>query len=185
MKEHRFGPHRSDSPGRQWDESAHGAVRDLLKDNAYHHREAAIDLSRAANRRTVDTLCVAVADKNLERAKRQPSRRHHRRQGGILADRQGSSVANERRLETDGSVRNHLIRLAGILGKTNDEAVGVLTSAAQTDDSTENRIAAIQELAELGARAKSAVPTLKMIAAQDGRAAILDAAEKAVKKIES
>ena len=54
------------------------------------------------------------------------------------------------------ALRNHLIRLAGTLGKTNPEAVTALTAAAREDESTENRIAAIQELGELGPLAKSA-----------------------------
>lgn len=83
----------------------------------------------------------------------------------------------------DSSVRNHLIRLTGAIGKTNPEAIDVLLVAAQKDDSTENRIAAIQELGELGPLAKSAVTTLTAIATQDGRAAVREAAAKAVKDI--
>jgi HEAT repeat protein len=83
----------------------------------------------------------------------------------------------------DSSIRNHLIRLTGALGKTNDEAIKLLTVAAVQDKSTENRIAAIQELAELGPQAKGTVNDLSEIARQDPRAAIREAASKAVKKI--
>lgn len=86
-------------------------------------------------------------------------------------------------VQPDSSVRNHLIRLAGVLGKTTPEAVGVLTAVAKNDDSTENRIAAIQELGELGPLAKEAMKELSVIAQQDGRAAVRDAANKAVKSI--
>jgi HEAT repeat protein len=85
--------------------------------------------------------------------------------------------------EADSGVRNHLIRLTGTLGKTTDEAIRVLIDAAKFDKSTENRIAAIQELAELGARAKSALPELAAIADDDARAAIREAASKAVMQI--
>lgn len=86
-------------------------------------------------------------------------------------------------LKEDSSVRNHLIRLTGVLGKTNAETIDVLLTVAQKDESTENRIAAIQELGELGPLAKSAVKTLSAIAQQDGRAAVREAAAKAVKGI--
>jgi hypothetical protein len=59
----------------------------------------------------------------------------------------------------------------------------VLLTVAKIDDSTENRIAAIQELGELGSLAKSALDQLNVIAQQDGRAAVRDAASKAVKNI--
>jgi HEAT repeat protein len=86
-------------------------------------------------------------------------------------------------VQPDSSVRNHLIRLAGVLGKSSPEAVLVLLTVAKIDDSTENRIAAIQELGELGSLAKSALDQLNVIAQQDGRAAVRDAASKAVKNI--
>jgi HEAT repeat protein len=85
--------------------------------------------------------------------------------------------------QENSSIRNHLIRLAGALGKTNPEAVTALIAAAREDESTENRIAAIQELGELGPLAKSAVEPLTTIAAQDARAAIREAAGKALKQI--
>ena len=85
--------------------------------------------------------------------------------------------------EADSSVRNHLIRWSGTLGKTHADAISVLTEAARLDKSTENRIAAIQELAELGSLAKAAIPVLTTIADEDARAAIRAAAEKAVAQI--
>jgi len=54
---------------------------------------------------------------------------------------------------------------------------------AVKDDSTENRIAAIQELGELGALAKESLSVLSNLASQDARAAVRDAAGKAVKQI--
>lgn len=83
----------------------------------------------------------------------------------------------------DSSVRNHLIRLTGVLGKTNPEAIDVLEAVAKKDDSTENRIAAIQELGELGPLAKRTLVTLAAIETQDARAAVREAAGKAVKAI--
>jgi HEAT repeat protein len=83
----------------------------------------------------------------------------------------------------DSSIRNHLLRLSGRLGKTNPEAVKILTDAAISDTSTENRIAAIQELGELGGMAKEAIPALVKIADADARASVREAAAKAVKLI--
>ena len=84
----------------------------------------------------------------------------------------------------NSSVRNHLIRLTGKLGKSNAEAVASLIAAAREDESTENRIAAIQELGDLGAIAKTAVEPLTVIASQDPRASIREAAGKAAKQIQ-
>lgn len=85
--------------------------------------------------------------------------------------------------QENSSIRNHLIRLAGTLGKTNPEAIASLIAAAKDDESTENRIAAIQELGELGTLAKDAAKPLTLIASQDARAAIREAASKALKQI--
>jgi HEAT repeat protein len=83
----------------------------------------------------------------------------------------------------DSSVRNHLIRLTGTFAKNNAEAVKALTDAAVNDKSTENRIAAIQELGELGTLPKETRDTLRSIANQDARAAIREAAAKALKQV--
>src|SRR5438094_1535992 len=91
-------------------------------------------------------------------------------------------LADERE---DSGVRNHLIRFAGTLAKSNAEAVKTLTEVAVLDKSTENRIAAIQELGELGnAAPKETRETLRRISRDDARAAIREAAEKAVKQID-
>jgi HEAT repeat protein len=82
----------------------------------------------------------------------------------------------------DSSIRNHLIRLTGTLAKSTSESVKVLVDAAINDKSTENRVAALQELGELGALPKEARDALRTIAAQDARAVIRDAASKALKQ---
>jgi HEAT repeat protein len=89
----------------------------------------------------------------------------------------------EKESEPDTSIRNHLIRLAGTLGKEQPEAIPVLTDLAVTDEATENRIAAIQELGELGARARGSVKVLGEIAEKDARASVREAAAKALKLI--
>lgn len=86
-------------------------------------------------------------------------------------------------MEPNSSVRNHLIRLTGVLAKAKTDAIPVLSSLAAKDDSTENRIAAIQELGELGALARESLTVLSNLALQDARAAVREAAEKAVKQI--
>ncbi len=83
----------------------------------------------------------------------------------------------------DSSVRNNLIRLTGTLAKSNTEAIKALTEAAENDKSTENRIAAIQELGELGSLPEETRKSLGRIARQDARAAIREAAEKVLKKV--
>jgi len=83
----------------------------------------------------------------------------------------------------DSSVRNHLIRLTGTLAKSNAEAIKALTEAAENDKSTENRIAAIQELGELGSLPEETTKSLRRIATQDARAAIREAAARVLKKL--
>ncbi len=107
---------------------------------------------------------------------------------GTLGTRSASSwPAVKERLtgtaEPDGSIRNHLIRLAGALAKEKSDAIALLTTLAVKDDVTENRIAAIQELGELGALAKESLPALSNLAAQDSRLAVREAAAAAVKQI--
>ena len=85
----------------------------------------------------------------------------------------------------NSGVRNHLIRFTGTLAKDNTDAVKTLTEVAVVDKSTENRIAAIQELGELGnAAPKETRETLRRISRDDARAAIREAAEKAIKQID-
>ena len=82
----------------------------------------------------------------------------------------------------DSGIRNNLVRLAGVLAKSNTEAIKVLTDVARDDKSTENRIAAIQELGELASLPKEARDALSVIATQDARATVRDAATKALKQ---
>jgi HEAT repeat protein len=84
---------------------------------------------------------------------------------------------------SDSVTRNALIRAAASQAKLQADVVPVLMKLAQDDDAVENRLSAIQELGELGARAENAVPVLKDIAQGDGRATLRQAAEAAVKKI--
>jgi HEAT repeat protein len=159
---------------------------EILKstDNSAALREAAADgLGRSGveSSEVVAALCQTLVDKNLELRKASAVAL-----GSLGARAKSGWPTIKDRLsdkKEDSSVRNHLIRLTGTLGKANPEAVKVLTTAAVDDKSTENRIAAIQELTELGSLAKGAVTELSEIASQDPRAAIRDAASKAVKKI--
>jgi HEAT repeat protein len=153
-------------------------------DNAASLREIAIDgLGRSGSNsaEVADLLAKTLTEKNLEL----------RKASAVALGSLGTSAKSawptiKERIsdkQENSSIRNHLIRLAGALGKTNPEAVTILTAAAREDESTENRIAAIQELAELGPLAKSAVESLTTIAAEDPRAAIREAASKALKQI--
>jgi HEAT repeat protein len=85
--------------------------------------------------------------------------------------------------KSDSAARNALIRAAASVAKQHADAVPVLAKLAQDDDAVENRLSAIQELGELGARAEKAVPILQEIAQNDVRATIRQAAETALKKI--
>lgn len=157
-------------------------------------REAAVDGLGRSGSDSPDVsaaLSITLADKALELRKASATAL-----GTLGGKAKAAWPAVKLRLneqtEPDSGVRNHLIRLTGVLGKTNDEAIHVLTDAAAgevkrivIESSTENRIAAIQELAELGTRSKSAVETLSKIATADARFAIREAAEKAVAQITS
>lgn len=83
----------------------------------------------------------------------------------------------------DSALRNQLVRAAGALAKEQIEAVGELTRLAKTDDATENRLAAVQELGELGPFARNAVEDLQAIAQRDVRGSVREAAAVALKKI--
>ena len=158
--------------------------------NAAALREAAIEglgLSKSESADVVETLSATLADRNLELRKAAAAAL-----GSLGGKAQAAWPTIKARLaekavatEPDSAVRNHLIRLTGTLGKTIDEAIPLLVEVTGNDPSTENRIAAIQELGELGGRAKSAVATLSSIASGDARAAVREAAEKAVKQIKS
>lgn len=154
-------------------------------DNPTALREAAIDgLARTAGDSTeaLAALSKSLVEKNLEIRKAAATTLHAL---GAKAQPAWTAVKTrfDKKNEPDSGIRNNAIRLAGVLGKTNDEAVDHLALAAEKDDSNENRIAAIQELGELGSRAKSAAKVLDAIRKEDGRATIREAAEKALKQI--
>ncbi|MBI3407161.1 MAG: HEAT repeat domain-containing protein [Planctomycetes bacterium] len=85
--------------------------------------------------------------------------------------------------DKDVGVRYQAIRLSGSLGRELKEPVTALIGVAEKDVNQENRLAAIQELGELGSQATDAVANLTRIATTDTRAAIREAAAAAVKKI--
>ena len=160
---------------------------DLLKnaDAPASLRESAIDgLGRSGSDSTevVGALGSALADKNIELRKAAAVSLGNL---GVKANSAWPAIKPRlsEKAEPEGGIRNHLIRLAGTLAKTQPEAIVQLTAVAKDDKSTENRIAAIQELAELGTLAKDAVPTLTSLAAQDSRATIREAASKAIQQI--
>jgi HEAT repeat protein len=154
-------------------------------DAAVALRETAIDgLSRAGSdgEEVVAALCKTLVDKNLELRKASAAALVTL---GAKAKSSWSTVKTrfDSKIEPDSGIRNHLIRVAGVIAKSNPEAIEPLKGVIDTDDSTENRLAAIQELGELGKAAQSALPVLMRVAAQDGRAAVRDAAEKAIAQI--
>jgi hypothetical protein len=61
------------------------------------------------------------------------------------------------------------------------EVIEVLQTAARKDVNIEVRIAAIQELGQLGPLAKSAEPTLRELAQTDARPTVRQAAQAALK----
>jgi HEAT repeat protein len=85
--------------------------------------------------------------------------------------------------DADSGLRYQLIRAAGTLAQLRPEAIAALAERAQRDESTENRLAAIQELGEAGAAARSAEAILTQIATQDARARLREAAAAALKRI--
>jgi hypothetical protein len=97
----------------------------------------------------------------------------------ILHDAEGK----EETKDPDNGVRLQAVRLAGLLGREEGEVVRVLETVCVKDLVTENRLAAIQELGQLGAVANRAVDTLTTLAEQDSRFSIRDAAQAALKKI--
>lgn len=166
---------------------------DLVKntDNPLALREAAIEGLGRSGRDDADligALSAALADKNVELRKAAAISLGSM---GVKAKAAWPAVKPrlDEKAEPEAAIRNHLIRLAGALGKIHPDAIPLLTNAAEKDKSTENRIAAIQELAELGPFPKDAlyaadtISALTMLAANDARAAIRDAAAKALKQI--
>jgi HEAT repeat protein len=86
--------------------------------------------------------------------------------------------------DADNGLRYQAIRLAGSLGKEEKMIVTSLAEAALKDENVENRLAAIQELGQLGSVAADAAPALVQLAA-DSRGSIREAAADALKKIKS
>ncbi len=167
---------------------------DLLKsaDTPAALREAAADgLGRSGTDAAdvVAALCGTLADKNLELRKASAvalGKLGVKAKAGwpTIKERVGYKLdkGEARPIEADSSIRNHLIRLTGILAKNSDEAVKALTESAVHDTSTENRIAAIQELGELPSLPVDTRKVLDSIAINDARAAIREAALKALKQ---
>jgi HEAT repeat protein len=159
---------------------------DLLKsgDTPAALREAAADgLGRSGNdsSEVITALGEALGAKNIELRKAAAVAL-----GSMGVKAKSAWPTIKERLndaKEDSSVRNHLIRLTGTLAKDNAEAIKKLTEAAENDKSTENRIAAIQELGELGSLPEETRKSLGRIATQDARAAIREAAAKALKKV--
>jgi HEAT repeat protein len=86
--------------------------------------------------------------------------------------------------DPDASVRTQAIRLAGAMGKLEREVVPALVTRCE-DENVEARLAAIQELGQLGAAAKGAEDTLRRLARSDSRASVRDAASAALTKIQA
>jgi HEAT repeat protein len=88
--------------------------------------------------------------------------------------------------EPDPAVRTQAIRVAGIVGREEPkEVVPALGNLLKSEDNVEAKIAAIQELASMGAAAKEVVPQLNQVAQNDPRSSVREAAQAAVKKIEN
>jgi HEAT repeat protein len=84
--------------------------------------------------------------------------------------------------DPDASVRTQAIRLAGVLGKGEPAVVGALIVRCD-DDNVEARLAAIQELGQLGPAARAAEPVLRGLARNDSRPSVREAAATALKKV--
>ena len=94
------------------------------------------------------------------------------------------SVINAALRDPDSGVRYQVIRLAGRLGREVEEVVPNLVQIAAEDEVTENRLAAVQELGELGPVASRAVDGLSRLARDDTRSSVREAAQAALKKIQ-
>src|SRR5205823_301514 len=86
--------------------------------------------------------------------------------------------------EKDAAVRLQAVRLAGRLGAQEAKVVPVLADVCLKDTSVETRLAAMQELAQLGTAAKAAAPALRQLADNDSRSSIREAAAAALKKVQ-
>jgi len=85
--------------------------------------------------------------------------------------------------DPDKSVRCHAIHALGALGKPAVSAIPELIEILRKDDTADVRLAAIEELASFGPDAKAALDSLT-VASKDGRPAIREAAQEALKKIQ-
>ena len=85
--------------------------------------------------------------------------------------------------DKDKSVRCHAIHALGALGKPATSAIPELIRVLKEDVVADVRLAAIEELATFGPDARAALDVL-MIASRDGKPAIREAAQEAVKKIQ-
>jgi HEAT repeat protein len=85
--------------------------------------------------------------------------------------------------DKDKSVRCYVIHAIGALGKPATSAIPELIRVLKEDVVADVRLAAIEELATFGPDAKAALDVL-MIASRDGKPAIREAAQEAVKKIQ-
>ena len=86
--------------------------------------------------------------------------------------------------DPDVEVRHQVIRLSGKLGREVGDVVPALIDVATMDDATQNRLAAIQELGDLGPVASRAVEILTRLAADDVRSSVREAAQAALKRIQ-
>jgi HEAT repeat protein len=84
--------------------------------------------------------------------------------------------------DPDKSVRCHAIHALGALGKPAVSAIPDLIDILRKDEAADVRLAAIEELASFGQDAKAAIDALT-VASKDGRTAVRDAAQEALKKI--
>jgi HEAT repeat protein len=86
--------------------------------------------------------------------------------------------------DPDVSVRCLSIHAIGAMGKSAIPAIPVLIDILRRDEVADVRLAVIEELAHFGPDARPAIDALR-IASKDGRAAVREAAQAALKKIES
>jgi len=86
--------------------------------------------------------------------------------------------------DSDVSVRCLAIHAIGAFGKSAVKTIPDLIDILRRDEVADVRLAAIEELANFGPEARAALDVLK-VASKDGRAAIREAAQAALKKIES
>ena len=87
--------------------------------------------------------------------------------------------------EKDSALRSQAVRVAGPLGKQEKEIVTALQEVARLDGNVEVRVAAIQELGQLGPDGKAAEETLADLAANDPRPSIREAAQAALKRVKA